>query len=170
MSKEKSKETIDFERFLRSIGGLENGFKYIPYYWTSFNFFGRHYYFKNYKYYIFNLFQLLGFKNDKNPFRDKIKLRGFFSCGDGWLPMIQELIEKAIKLGWNKQVCQVKEKFGGLRFYINGASDKVHDLISEYEKKSYSICENCGSTDDVTQTSGWIKSLCFECLHKTRCL
>lgn len=84
-------------------------------------------------------------------------------CNEGWLQMIHDLIEEAIKAGWNKEICQIKEKFGGLRFYINSASDEVHDIISKYEKLSYKTCEICGSTDDVeTGGKGWIQSLCLE--------
>ena len=61
---------------------------------------------------------------------------------------------------------QVKEKFGGLRFYVVGASDKQWTMIELTENLSYHICETCGSTKDVGQTQGWIYTLCKECVDK----
>lgn len=92
-----------------------------------------------------------------------------FECGDGWYQIIDELCEKIqnhIDTNDVAQVIavQVKEKFGGLRFYITGGDDYVYDLIDEAEFKSYKTCEHCGSTDDVEQTKGgWISTLCGKC-------
>ena len=61
---------------------------------------------------------------------------------------------------------QVKEKFGGLRFYVNSASSEQHAVISFVENLSYHTCEECGSNKEVTQTTGWIKTLCSDCLVK----
>ena len=83
---EKSKISIEFEEYLKSIGGLKNGFF-----------------------------------TDSPPIED----RHFFSIGDGWIPLVQQLIKDCIEAGWDKQICQVKGKFGGLRFYINAAETKV---------------------------------------------
>lgn len=81
-----------------------------------------------------------GLENGYFTDRPAIKERYIAGVGNGWLGLIKELIEEAIKLGWDRQVCQIKEKFGGLRFYINGAPDEVHKLIREAEDKSYEIC------------------------------
>jgi hypothetical protein len=63
------------------------------------------------------------------------------------------------------QAIQVKEKYGGLRFYATGCSREQHAAISFAESWSYNICEKCGSTKDVSQTEGWIRTLCMECLN-----
>ena len=55
---------------------------------------------------------------------------------------------------------QVKEKYGGLRFYTNGETDEQSGSIRLAESMSYHICEECGSMADVLQTSGWILTLC----------
>ena len=68
--------------------------------------------------------------------------------------------KELIDAGWNKQVCQVKEKFGGLRFYINDANDEVFDVIDEYEVDSYTICEVCGEKGKERTDIGWIRTLC----------
>jgi len=54
---------------------------------------------------------------------------------------------------------QVKEKFGGLRFYVNGTTDKHHNYISFAESMSYRTCEECGAAGK-TYTNGWHTTLC----------
>jgi hypothetical protein len=61
---------------------------------------------------------------------------------------------------------QVKEKFGGLRFYIEGGDDTVFAYIDFAEHLSYYICEECGSMDHIGTTSGWIITLCKSCAEK----
>ena len=102
-----------------------------------------------------------GLENGFFPDRPKIQKAGFFAVGNGWYGIIRELIEKSIAAGWDKQICQVKEKFGGLRFYINSAPDGVHKLIREAENKSLEICEICGNPGQQ-RNGGWIKTLCEE--------
>lgn len=95
----------------------------------------------------------------------KITDRYFFEVEDGWLPLLEELITNAIALGWNKQVRQVKEKFGGLRFYVGPCSDEVIDLIEEAGRKSYTICENCGKSGKLRKTvvGNWFFTNCDSC-------
>jgi hypothetical protein len=62
---------------------------------------------------------------------------------------------------WVTKVTQCKEKFGGLRFYVTGTSDKNWDLIREAEQKSYGVCEVTGSEVEVgVWNGGWIITLC----------
>lgn len=58
---------------------------------------------------------------------------------------------------------QVKEKYGGLRFYVEGASSEQYAVISFAESLSYHICENCGSTKNIGHTQSWIITLCEDC-------
>jgi hypothetical protein len=110
----------EFNKFLESIGGLENGFY-----------------------------------TDREPIKDS----GFFCIGNGWLGLVKILIEDLIQLGWDRQICQVKQKFGGLRFYINEGSKEIFDKITEAENRSYEICEKCGKPGNPTK-GGWITTLC----------
>jgi len=110
----------EMNKFLESIGGLENGF--YP---------------------------------DIAPIKDS----GFFECGGGWYTLIKNLITDLIELGWDKQVCQVKEKFGALRFYINTGSDEIFKKIHSYENQSYETCETCGEKGEL-RLVGWYKTLC----------
>ena len=54
---------------------------------------------------------------------------------------------------------QVKEKFGGLRFYTNGYTDEVSGMIRMAEAMSYRTCEECGSPGR-SNSYGWISTLC----------
>ena len=54
---------------------------------------------------------------------------------------------------------QVKEKFGGLRFYVQAATDKHYSYISFAESMSYCTCEECGAPGK-TYTDGWHMTLC----------
>lgn len=88
-----------------------------------------------------------------------------FECGDGWYTIIDELSSKITKEDPSAMAVQVKEKFGGLRFYMGAYTDKVYDYTGEAEKLSYKTCEKCGSTENVAQTKGgWIKTLCVSCM------
>ena len=42
------------------------------------------------------------------------------------------------------KVAQVKEKFGGLCFYIEGGNEAIFALIETAELESFHICEVCG--------------------------
>jgi len=82
----------------------------------------------------------------------------------GWEPLVKELIDRLKKeTDWDGEITQIKEKFGGLRFYIGKGSKPIWDLIDEYEKKSYEICEDCGKPGKLrTEGRYWIRTLCDE--------
>ena len=90
---------------------------------------------------------------------------GFKDNGDPVGKIItQELIDEA-KAKLDEETLkvpvasQVKEKFGGLRFYVNGATDKHWNYISIAENFSYRTCEQCGAPGK-TYTDGWHTTLC----------
>jgi hypothetical protein len=91
-----------------------------------------------------------------------------FSIGDGWFKLVYELVS-SIKVndlkkgGWVTKVTQCKEKFGGLRFYVTGTSDKNWSLIRNAEQKSYGVCEVTGSEVEVgTWNDGWVQTICHK--------
>jgi hypothetical protein len=101
-----------------------------------------------------------GLENGFYSDRPSIKHCEVFDVDSGWYPIIKDLIEDLIKLGWDKQICQVKEKFGGLRFYINTGSDEIFKRIHLAENQSYEICETCGEKGDMRTDLGWYSTLC----------
>lgn len=96
-----------------------------------------------------------------------------FDIADGWFKLVYELVS-GIKVndikkgGWVTKVTQCKEKFGGLRFYVTGTSDKNWALIRTAEQKSYGVCEETGSEVEVgTWTHAWTKTMCRQHALKT---
>jgi hypothetical protein len=103
-----------------------------------------------------------GLENGMYTNREPIMTAGFFECDSGWYQLIKDLITDLIELGWNKEICQVKEKFGGLRFYIYEGSNEIHERISKAENQSYEICEVTGKPGQLRTDLGWIETLCDE--------
>lgn len=85
--------------------------------------------------------------------------------GDGWYDLIDKLCEELIKTCPKIQASQVKEKFGGLRFYTWNSNDKAENLIDKAENDSYKICEICGNSGKPNN-DGWISTLCDSCRDK----
>lgn len=56
---------------------------------------------------------------------------------------------------------QVKEKFGGLRFYYSGGDEFVRAAVTMAEEMSYVTCEECGAPG-TTDGKGWISTRCEE--------
>ena len=101
-------------------------------------------------------------------------------CDDGWFDLIDVLcsriqshvdwrsknIQEAEELS-NLQVVaeQIKEKFGGLRFYVSGGDDITEAFISFAETMSMKICETCGNPGKQKSISGWIHTACDPCFE-----
>jgi hypothetical protein len=98
-----------------------------------------------------------------------------FECDIGWFPIIEKLCEDInnvidkefplMKSGkFPFEVSQVKEKYGGLRFYTNTSVDEIDDLIHEAEMVCERTCEICGGSGETMtkggNPDGWIKTLC----------
>src|SRR3990167_9730061 len=80
--------------------------------------------------------------------------------GNGWKPLIISLCDKIITIDDTVEVVQVKEKFGGLGFYIYGDNEEIDDLINKAEDESYKICGVCGTRRNVTTKGSWLLTLC----------
>lgn len=64
-------------------------------------------------------------------------------------------------------VCQIKSKFGTLRFYADNLNDYSAGVIDMAERMSANICEFCGNKGK--QIGGrWITTLCRDC-DKSSC-
>lgn len=87
-----------------------------------------------------------------------------FCCGSGWYPLIDTLcgeIQHRVDMTDAKPVValQVKEKFGGLRFYVSGGDEFTTGVIWLADHLSTVICEECGAPG-VQAGRGWIKTRC----------
>ena len=92
-----------------------------------------------------------------------------FECGDGWFELVWKLSDQLTRLakyeGYPVKAFQVKEKFGGLRFYTDGATDIMDACIGQAESRSECTCEYCGCWT-TNKTKGWITTVCTVCLDK----
>ena len=94
-----------------------------------------------------------------------------FEHDDGWYDLLDKLMGDIMShykqlpedKKWPLALHQVKEKFGGLCFYLGGADDYVWDLVAKAEQDSYNVCEVCGSRENIGYTRGWIQTVCKPC-------
>jgi len=94
---------------------------------------------------------------------------GGFAVGAGWYPILETLctniqshIDWRVKQGKDcPQVVveQIKEKFGGLRFYYQGGDDEISGMVRIAEAWADVVCEECGATGK-RRSGGWIRTLC----------
>ena len=105
----------------------------------------------------------------------------WIECGEGWFQIIEELSKQIVdyvaKLPQRTEnpyvnVVQIKEKFGGLRYYIHyhDLSDdqiqQVEDLVRVAENKSSVACEDCGAAGTkVAPKRYWMRTLCEKCIE-----
>ena len=100
------------------------------------------------------------------------KPHGGFAIGEGWWPIIESLCAniQSHTDWWNKNretrpvveqvvVEQIKEKFGGLRFYYQGGDDQISGMVRMAESWASHACEECGAPGTLGG-KGWIKTLC----------
>ena len=62
------------------------------------------------------------------------------------------------KVTW-VHVEQIKEKFGGLRFYYQGGNEHISGMVTMAEVWAGRSCETCGNVG-VRRSGGWIRTLC----------
>ena len=94
---------------------------------------------------------------------------GGFCCGEGWWPILESLCSNIQHhLDWKNKtaevvpqvtVAQIKEKFGGLRFYYDGGDEHINGMVRMAEAWADASCEECGAPGK-RRDGGWIKTLC----------
>lgn len=84
--------------------------------------------------------------------------------GPGWRDIVTPLIERAKREG--VRINQIKEKFGGLRFYVGAVSTDFRAEIDAAERKSTETCDVCGKPASTRNEEWWIKTRCDECVDK----
>ena len=100
----------------------------------------------------------------------------YIDCApDGWAKLCEDLcaelkplLKKANYVN-EYSLCQVKEKYGMLRWYDNGVPDSIwkehRELIAKYERLSEKTCCVCGAP--ATKISkGWISPFCDKCAEE----
>lgn len=107
---------------------------------------------------------------DRYPNAFKYRSKNFafdlygFECGDGWAELLEPIaqyLEEKNKDMPTIYVAQIKEKFGGLRFYTHGGDETLEKLIDEASDRSLRTCEVCGLEGTPRKIRGWISTLCM---------
>jgi len=81
------------------------------------------------------------------------------SVGKGWASLINEVFDYMEQNKTHSKIIQVKEKWGGLRIYTDVIDDNLDKKIIEIEKRSFTMCETCGSAG-VLRGGSWYQTLC----------
>lgn len=88
------------------------------------------------------------------------------ACSEGWHPLILLLHNRLVGIDPDYRVLQVKEKLGGLRYYIQPSQGldevlyrRLFDVEDEAEAESFHICEVCGQPGQLRGGS-WYRTLC----------
>ena len=121
-----------------------------------------------------------------------------FETGSGWFSLIDSLCGEIVAVYEKHGIpidvrpAQIKEKFGGLRFYWcrenqeksvhaidflgNGTirfqqddSDldkEIGEVVDKWEDISYTVCERCGQPGELRKDLRWIRVLCSDCYNK----
>jgi hypothetical protein len=125
------------------------------------------------------------FKNRHGDMKETLMCWGF-ECGDGWYQILDSLCANIQShIDWAKKrrdyevekgvqgepgmprtpvveqvvAIQVKEKFGGLRFYYEGGDEQIHGMVRMAESWAANTCETCGAPGKM-RNGGWIRTLC----------
>jgi hypothetical protein len=97
-------------------------------------------------------------------------MRDGFRHGDGWFDIVWRLCEDLEPLvaefeaagGPKFEVLQVKEKFGGLRFYVNRRrNEAIRQRIGIAADESCRTCEVCGQPGQLREGRS-IRTVCDE--------
>ena len=90
----------------------------------------------------------------------------YFECGNGWYELIDvmcSIIERRQRRGSvpsdDIEITQIKEKFGGLRFYYSGGDDHIGGMVTMAEVWAGRTCETCGNLGK-RRDGGWVRTLC----------
>ena len=93
-------------------------------------------------------------------------------CDKGWESIYRPIMDWIEK--YNEEnpgdvitITQIKEKFGGLKFYVDKYTEELSEMIHNAEAESYCVCETCGTRENVGITvGGWYRTICPDCLQK----
>jgi len=110
-------------------------------------------------------------------------------CDDGWFDLLDNCLTKidaayvripdVYKTEYFVTAAQIKEKFGGLRLYLDYSYDvnlpdppallDILNAIKEAEQVSFETCETCGAPGSL-RGKGWLRTACDSCdeKHKKR--
>ena len=106
---------------------------------------------------------------DSDPFSD---LRRRFSplyppsvdTGKGWNQIVLDLDAALVAADPNVAYCQIKEKYGSLRVYLERHTDETAALIRAATARADVTCESCGAAGVLhVSRRRWYRTLCKFC-------
>jgi hypothetical protein len=108
-----------------------------------------------------------------------------FNIPQGWIFLVSQLHDRLESRDSEYVLIQAKEKFGGLRYYIEvdhfvpddvpddeyesimksrwDLHNELQEIITEYEIRSLTTCQGCGSFNAQLRDVGWVATLCDSC-------
>ena len=105
----------------------------------------------------------------KEKYPQLLKGVAYFECDNGWYDVIDQMCylidsDSEVQRRLNAEFeapyfVQIKEKFGGLRFYYQGGDDTVDGMVRMAESWAARTCEECGQPG-TTRSGGWVRTLC----------
>jgi len=88
------------------------------------------------------------------------------SIGEGWHGLVLALDGELSAIDPDYAVHQVKEKYGGLRYYFQASAGttesdrrRMDEVCDEYERRSYTVCELTGRPGRPVTRGGWVRTL-----------
>jgi hypothetical protein len=92
------------------------------------------------------------------------------ACGPGWYQLVADCDRELAAMCEQYVLCQVKEKFAGLRYYFSLPDDIADDdedglwtrmlaIARRYEERSFTICEETGRAGVLMRNGNWYKTL-----------
>lgn len=93
------------------------------------------------------------------------------TCNDGWFLLIWELcndikaqLDKMDQKTKNElETTQIKEKLGGLRFYVTSyINSDIEKQVYNAENESFNICDWCGKGGILIDNGGWLRTRCHQ--------
>ena len=87
----------------------------------------------------------------------------------GWWPLLEELDARLSEIDSDYRLDQVKEKWGLLRVYLADESRRYETapglkaLLAAFERRSSSVCQDCGALGQRQANGGRIFTLCDPC-------
>lgn len=116
-----------------------------------------------------NEYELFSTKMERTYPKIFVGKYGGFAVGAGWYPILEKLCANIQHhIDWKEKqgnpvpqvtVAQIKEKFGGLRFYYDGGDEYISGLVNMAESWADVACEECGAPGK-RRDGGWIRTLC----------
>jgi hypothetical protein len=94
------------------------------------------------------------------------------TIGAHWRTIVTDIDTSLAELDPNYEIHQIKEKWGGLRYYCSlDDRDDAIAIIRAGEARAWRTCTSCGTEDDTIRSgtilgSSWVTTLCDPCRQR----